>query len=119
MPVPDVILNTDNVSISRPIDQMSGGDTNNKVVHNDLRAHVRVQSRFIREEAGGVAERILVTKMLFQPFDREGFTLDIQSGDFVRFPDYRGILQERLVTMVDPVSVNGRLDHIVVEAEEP
>lgn len=117
MPLPDVALNTYSISTFRPINQDAGGDSNQRAVHADLSALVRTESRFERGEESGVAERILVTRMVFQPTDRTGSTLDFQSGDLVRFPDYRGIMQERTITLVDAVTVLGELDHIVVEAE--
>lgn len=119
MPVHDLVLNTRDISLTRPLDQMSGGDTQRRLVHSELRAHVRQESIFIREEAGGVAERVLITRMLFQPKDREGNTLDFESGDFIEFPDYRGVPQTRQITSVDPVTANGVLDHFIVLAERP
>ena len=105
--------------LSRRLDQQAGGDANRRVIHEGLSAHVREVSEFVRNEGSGVAERVLITRMLFHPFDRKGVVLDIEAGDFVAYPDYRGITQERQITAVDPVTVLGSLDSLIVEAERP
>lgn len=119
MPVLEAMLNTHDITLERPLNSTAGGDSNMKVTHQGLSAVVSDDNQFSRDPGTGVAERVLVTTALFHPYEGDGRLIDVQSGDFIIYPDYREITQRRLVTSVNPVYMLGILDHLVVKAERP
>jgi len=98
-------------------DQHRGGREMTRVqIHADLEAHVSERQELVRDRASNTAERTIITVFRFNTYDKRGEILNLQAGDFISFPDYRGVRQEREIVIVEPLYVAGpgKIDHFVV-----
>jgi hypothetical protein len=110
-------LNAEDVLIERPINAEAGNDAHRQVLYEGLRALVESREEFVRPIGSTAAERIVITEIRLQPFDDHGEPIDVQAEDFVTYPDYRGVVQRLRITAVEPLTVLGKLDQLILTAD--
>ena len=118
MPLPESGFTTDELEIARPGARKPGGDRVFKINYTGISARIDESGSFDRPVVGNEAIRTSITIVLINAHDSNDDVIDIQTGDRLRFPDFRGVLQLREVTLVRPIHIPGvGLDHLVLEVE--
>lgn len=119
MPFPEASTNVE-ISIWRRAEDEYAGQREPGLVYSGIRAFFQEASMFNRQEGVGGAstrEKIVAGVIVFDAYTNDGRVIDVRAGDEVRFEDYRGLEEQREITLVTPNFVRGEIDTLIVEVK--
>lgn len=116
MPLLDHMLTTNDIAIQRAGVYEDGGDRSRITIYTGLRAKIVNDNTLTIDERARSSSN--VTRFLMRHLTQQGEDLDIQEGDEISWPDWRGDRQisrvEKVIARFD--GFGGRIDHLDIEA---
>ncbi len=90
------LANVSDLTLLRPVRTGPGHDiTSETTIASDLYAIVQHVHVYFKDIDG--RENYIQTKVYIDPVDNDGEALDIRSGDWAQYTDWRGVLQKKRV----------------------